>query len=204
MGSAHEVAAAAPLVGVQGFVVQGMHNRPGDVGVAGGLGSRCAVGDLAAIGGPALDGQEGLGDVRPAGVPLDAARLDDVLGLEHQGGFRLQAVMDRLGLREEVAHQVVHTDADTGGIDADVLDVVAFGDLLDLGGLVGERLPPPTVLFQDPEVAAGFCRWRDDHACRIVPGTARVVAQPDGGIAEGAGGVRVEVTPQGEVGVALL
>lgn len=89
MGSAHEVAAAAPLVGVQGFVVQGVHHGPGDIGVTGGIRPRGAECDLTAVGGSALDGQEGLGDLCPAGVPLDTTRLDDVLGLEHQGGFRL-------------------------------------------------------------------------------------------------------------------
>ncbi len=51
--------------------------------MAGGVGARSAVGDLAAVGGAAFDGQEGLGDVRPPGVPLDATALDSVLGFEH-------------------------------------------------------------------------------------------------------------------------
>src|SRR6478752_5136371 len=54
--STRDVAATAPLVGVQGFIGQGVHDRPGDVGVAGGVGARGAVGHLAAVGGAALDG----------------------------------------------------------------------------------------------------------------------------------------------------
>ena len=93
--SARDVAATAPLVGIEGFVGQGVHNRPGDIGVAGGIGARSAVGNLAAGGGAALDGQECLGDIGPAGIPLDATALDRVLGLEHQGVFSLKAVVDR-------------------------------------------------------------------------------------------------------------
>jgi len=73
---------------------QGMHDRPGNVRVAGGVGARCAVGDLATSGGAALDRQEGLGDVVPAGIPLDPAALNRVLGLEHQSVFGLEAVVD--------------------------------------------------------------------------------------------------------------
>jgi len=51
--------AAAPLlVAVKGFVSQRVHHRPGDVGMAGGVGAGRAVGDLAADGGAAFDGQE--------------------------------------------------------------------------------------------------------------------------------------------------
>jgi hypothetical protein len=89
-----DVAAAAPLVGVQRFVGQSVHHRPGNIGVTGGLSARSAVGDLAAVGGSALNGQEGLGDVGPAGIPLDAAALDRVLGLEDQRVFRFQAVVN--------------------------------------------------------------------------------------------------------------
>ncbi|MNO89104.1 hypothetical protein D3C76_805760 [compost metagenome] len=103
MASAREVTALAPLVGVQGFVVQGVHHRPGDIGVTGGLGPGGAESDLAAVGSAALDGQEGLRDIGPASVPLDPAGADHVLGLEHQGRFRLQAVVDPLRTRIEVA-----------------------------------------------------------------------------------------------------
>ena len=52
--------------------------------MAGGVGARSAVGNLSAGGGAALDGQERLGDVGPAGIPLNTAALDRVLGLEDQ------------------------------------------------------------------------------------------------------------------------
>lgn len=61
-----------------------MHDCPRHIGVTGGVGARSAVGDLAAVGRAALDRQEGLGDIVPAGVPLYAAALDGVLRLEHQ------------------------------------------------------------------------------------------------------------------------
>lgn len=154
--SARDVAATAPLVGVEGFIEQGVHNRPGDIGVAGGVGARSTVGDLAAGGGAALDGQERLCDVGPTGVPFDAAPLDRVLGFEYQCVFGLKAVMDRGRTRVEVAHQVKHTVADTGCIDADVLHVETLGKFLDLVGLVLERLPTPTVFFQDAEFRSGF------------------------------------------------
>lgn len=73
---------------------EGVHDRPGNVGVARGVGARCAVGHLTAAGGAALDRQEGLSDIVPAGVPLDATALDRVLRLEHQGVFGLKAVVD--------------------------------------------------------------------------------------------------------------
>lgn len=154
--SARDVAATAPLVGVERFVEQGVHDRPGDVGVAGGVSARRAVGDLAAGGGAALDGQERLGDIGPAGVPFDAAPLDRVLGLEYQGVFGFKAVMDRGRTRIEVAHQVKHAVADTGRVDTDVLHVETLGKFLDLVGLVLERLPTPTVFFQDAEFRPGF------------------------------------------------
>ena len=132
--------AAAPLfVDVEGFMGQGVHHLPGDVGVAGGVGARGAVGDLATGGGAAFDGQEGGGDVVPAGVPLDAAGLDGVLGFEHQRVFGFEAVVDRRGTREEVAYQVEHAVTDTGDVDADVLHVEALAQFFDLAGLVGER-----------------------------------------------------------------
>ena len=118
--------------------MQGVHHRPCDVGVAGGLGPGRAEGNLPAAGGAALDGQEGLRDIGPARVPLDPACADDVLGFQHQSRFRFQAVVDPLCTRVEVANHVVHPNADARGVDADVLDVEAFGQLLDLGRLVGE------------------------------------------------------------------
>ena len=63
---------------------EGVHNRPGNVGVAGGVGARCAVGHLTAAGGAALDRQESLSDIVPAGVPLDTAADNGVLRLEYQ------------------------------------------------------------------------------------------------------------------------
>ena len=118
--------------------MQGVHDGPCDIGVTGGLSSRCAEGDLPAAGGAALDGQEGLCNVGPARVPLDPARADYILRLEHQGCFGLQAVMDALGARVEITNHVIHTDTDAGGINTDVLDVEALGQQLDLGRLVGE------------------------------------------------------------------
>lgn len=172
--------------------------------MTGGLGPGRAERDLPAVGGAAFDCQERLGDVGPAGVPLHPARLDDVLGFEHKRGFRLEAVVDRLGPWVEVAHQVIHADTHTGCIDTDVLDVETLGELLDLCGLMGERLPSPAVLLQDPELSTRFSRWRDDHAGRIVPGTARVVAQPDWRVAERTFGGRVVIVPEAKVGVGLF
>ena len=204
MGSARDVAAPAPLVRVQGFVGQGMHDCPGNIGVAGGLGARSAVGDLAAAGGAALDRQERLGNVSPAGIPLDAAALDRVLGLEDQRVFRFQAVVNRRCPWVEVAHQVEHAITDTGGIDADVLHVEALGEFLDLLGLVLERLSSPAVLLQDAEFRSSF-EWRgDDHASGVVAGPAGVVADPDGAVAIGAVFFGLVVLPQRQVGVAAL
>lgn len=117
---------------------QSVHNGPGDIGVAGGVGARRAVGDLAAGGGAALDSQEGGGDIVPSRVPFDAAALDRVLGLEYQRVLGFEAVVNRRGTREEVAHQVEHAVAHPGDIDTDVLHVEAIAQLFDLGGLVGE------------------------------------------------------------------
>lgn len=85
---------------------QRMHHRPRNVGVAGGVGAGCTVGDLAAGGRAALDGQAGGGDVVPAGVSFDAAPLDCVLRLEYQRIFGFKTVVNRRGAQEEVAHQV--------------------------------------------------------------------------------------------------
>lgn len=124
--------------------------------MAGGVSARSAVRHLAAGGGAALDGQERLGDVGPAGFPFDATPLDRVLGLEYQSVFGFKAVMDRGRTRIEVAHQVKHAVADTGRIDADVLHVETLGKFLDLVGLVLKRLPTPTVFFQNAEFRSGF------------------------------------------------
>lgn len=142
---------------------QGVHHRPGDVGVAGGVGARGAVGDLAAGGGAAFDGQESGGDVVPAGVPFDAAALDRVLGFEYQRVFGFQAVVDRRGTREEIAHQVEHAIAHAGDVDADVLHVEAFAQFFNLAGLVGERVAAPGVFFQDAE----FTPPNQSHALTI-------------------------------------
>ena len=115
-----------------------MHDCPSNIGVTGGFGTRGAVGDLAAAGGAALDGQECLGDISPPRIPFDAAALDGVLSLEYQSVFGLQAVVNRCGPRVEVAHQVKHAVTDTGRVDADVLHVETLGKLLDLVGLVFE------------------------------------------------------------------
>ena len=154
--------------------------------MAGGVCARSAIGDLAAIGGAAFDGQERLGDIGPTGVPLDAAALDRVLGFEHQSVLGFQAVVDRRGLRVEVAHQVEYAVTHTGDIDADVLDVEALGELLDLGGLVGERMPTPAVLLEDAELRAGLEWRRNHHAGGIVAGAARVVTEPDRAVAKWA------------------
>ena len=135
---ARQVAATAPLVRVQGFIGQGVHDCPGDIGVAGGFGARGAVGDLTAAGGSALDGQEGLGDIGPAGIPFDTAALDRVLGFEDECIFGLKAVVNRRSPWVEVAHQVEHAITDAGGVDADVLHVETLSELLDLVGLVLE------------------------------------------------------------------
>ncbi|MNJ28986.1 hypothetical protein D3C77_235420 [compost metagenome] len=124
--------------------------------------------------------------------------------LEHQGVLGLEAVVDRLGPRVEVAHQVEHAIADAGGVDADVLYVEPLGEFLDLVGLVLERLAPPAVFLQDPELGALLERRGDDHARCIVTGAAGVVADPDRAVAEGSIVVGVVVCPQGLIAVAAL
>ena len=105
-----------------------MHDCPGNIGVACGLGARSAVGDLAAAGGAAFDGQERLGNIGPAGIPLDAAALDRVLRLKDQRVFGFQAVVNRRCPWIEVAHQVEHAITDAGGVDANVLHVEPLGE----------------------------------------------------------------------------
>ena len=176
---------------------QRVHYRPSDVGVAGGIGSRSAVGDLAAGGGATFDRQEGGSDVVPAGVPFDAAALDRVLCFEYQRIFGLKAVVNRRGARVEVAHQIEHTVADASDIDPDVLHIETVAKLFDLAGLIGERVAAPGVLFKDAEFAALLERRRHHHTGRIVTGAAGVIADPHRGITEGAFGfwVGVEVSP---------
>ncbi len=198
------LATTSLLVGVEGFVLQGMHDRPCHVGVAGGVGTRCAVGDLPAVGGAALDRQERLGDVSPPGIPFDAAALNRVLGFEYQGVFGFQAVVDRGRTWIEVAHQVEHAISDAGGIDTDVLHVEALGQFLDLGSLVRERMAAPTVLFQNAELGARLQRRGDDHTGGVVAGTAWVIAQPHRTVAVGSGVVWIVVSPQCQVGIAAL
>lgn len=91
--------------------------------------------------------------------------------------------MDRGRTRVEVAHQVKNAVPDTRGVDADVLDVEAFRQLLDLFSLVLERLPPPTVFFKDAELRPGFQRWGNDHAGGIVARAAGVVTEPNRAVA---------------------
>ena len=85
-----------------------------------------------------------------------------------------------------------------------MLNVEALGQLLDLLGLVLEGLTTPAVFLQDPELAACFQRRRDDHACGVVPGSARVVADPDRAIAKWPWVVRVVVRPQRQIRIASL
>ena len=204
IGSARDIAATAPLVGVEGFIEQGVHDRPGDIGVTGGVGARSAVGDLAASGGAALDGQERLGDISPAGIPLDAAALDRVLRLEDQRVFRFQAVVNRRCPWVEITYQFEYAIADAGYIDANVLHVEALGEFLDFTRLEFERLPPPAVFLQDAEFRAGFQRWRNDHAGGVVAGAAGVVADPDRAVAEWSRVVGVVVRPKRQIGIAAL
>ncbi|MNE64827.1 hypothetical protein D3C80_1602620 [compost metagenome] len=86
--------------------------------------------------------------------------------------------MDRCGSWVEIAHQVEHAIPHTSDIDANVLDVETLGDLLDLGRLVGERVPAPGVLLQDPELAALLQGRSHHHASGVVAGAAGVVADP--------------------------
>ena len=172
--------------------------------MAGGLGARSAVSDLTAASSAALDGQERLGDICPAGIPLDTAALDRVLCLENQRVFGFQAVVNRGCARVEIAYQVEHAVTDAGDIDADVLHVEALGELLDLLGLVLERLPPPTVLLQDAEFRTGLQRWGNDHAGGVVARAAGVVADPYRAVAKGPVVVGLVVLPQRQVGVAAL
>lgn len=183
---------------------QGVHDRPGNIGMARGVGTRCAVGNLPATRGAALDGQEGLSDVVPAGIPFDPAPLNRVLRFEYERVFRFEAVVNRGRARVKIAHQVKHSVANAGGIDTDVLHVETLGKFLDLLGLVLERLPTPAVLFQNPELGTRLQRWGNDHATGVVAGTAGVVSDPHGAVTEGAGFVGIVVRPQGQVGVAAF
>lgn len=183
---------------------QGVHDRPGDIGVTGRVRTRCAVGHLTATGGASLDGQECLGDVVPAGIPFDATALNRVLGFEHQRVFGFQAVVDRGRSRIEVAHQVENPIANTRGIDTDVLHVKTLGEFLDLVGLVLERLPAPTVLFQDSEFSARLQRRRDNDTARVITRSAGVVSDPYRTVTVGAWKVRIIISPQRQVGITAL
>lgn len=174
---------------------QRVHNRPGHVGMAGCLSPRRAVGNQAAGRGAALDRQERRRDLGPTGIPFDALALDHVLGLEHQGVLRLQAVVNRSSPGEEVFHQVEHPVTDAGNVDADVLDVEALAQLLDLLCLMRERRPPPAVLLQDPELAARLQGRGNDNARRVVAGSTGVIPEPDRAVVERPRAVRVVVGP---------
>lgn len=169
-----------------------------------GVGSGSAVCNLAAACGSALDAQEGLRDVVRAGVPFNSAFLDCVLGLEDQNVLGFQAVVDRHDAGEEHPHQVKHAVADAGGVDADVLDVEPSDQLLDLLGLVSERLSAPRVLFEDAEFSALFQGRCDHHAAGVIACAAWVVSNPNWAVAEGAVGLGIVVSPQRLVRVALL
>ncbi len=106
--------------------------------------------------------------------------------------------MDRRGFRVEIAHQVEHAVTHAGDIDADVLNVETFGEFLDLGGLVGERMPPPAVLLQNPEPRPGLQRRGHHHAGGIVAGAAGIVAKPHRAVAERplCLRIRIVVSPQ--------
>lgn len=105
---------------------QCVHYRPSDISVAGRVGARCAVGDLATGGGATFDGQERRGNIVPVGVPLDAATLDRVLCFKYQRVLGFQAVVNRRGTCKEIAHQIEHAVTHAGDIDADVLHVEAL------------------------------------------------------------------------------
>lgn len=112
--------------------------------------------------------------------------------------------MNRRSPGEEVFHQVEHPVTDAGNVDADVLDVEALAQLLDLLGLVRERCTPPAVLLKDSELAARLQGRSDDDTRRVVTGPAGVVPEPDRAVVERARAVRVVVGPEAEVGIAAL
>lgn len=145
-----------------------------------------------------------MGDICPAGIPFDTAALNRVLRFENQRIFRFQAVVNRRCPWIEITHQFEYAIADAGYIDADVLHVEALGEFLDLSGLEFERLPTPTVLFQDAELRPRFQRWRNDHARGVISGAARVVADPDWVVTEGTVLVGFVVFPQRQIGIATL
>ena len=94
--------------------------------MTGRVGAGCAVGDLATGRGTTFDGQERRGNVAPVGVPLDAPTLDRVLCFKYQRIFGFQAVVDRRGAGEEIAHQIEHAVTHASDVDTDVLHVEAL------------------------------------------------------------------------------
>lgn len=174
---------------------QRVHDRPCHIRMAGGLGPGRAVCDQSAGRGAALDREERRRDLGPTGIPFDALALDHVLGLEHQGVLRLQAVVNRRSPGIEILHQVKYAVANPGNVDADVLDVETLAQLLDLPSLVRERGSAPGVLLQDPELAARLQRRGDDDARRIIAGPAGVIAEPNRAVVERPRAVRIVVGP---------
>lgn len=94
--------------------------------MAGRVGARCAISDLAAVRGTTFDSQERCGNIAPVGVPLDTAALDRVLCFKYQCVFGFQAVVNRRGTWKEIANQIKHAVTHTGDINADVLHVEAL------------------------------------------------------------------------------
>ena len=159
---------------------------------------------MPAGGGAALDRQEGLGDISPARIPFDTAALNRVLRFEYQGVFSFKAVVNRGRTWVEVAHQVEHAVTDAGGVDTYVLHVETLGQFLDLCRLICERMPAPTVLFQNAELGTRFERWGNNYTGSVVAGAAWVVAQPNRAVAIRSGVVRFVICPQGQIGIATL
>ncbi|KAF1072712.1 MAG: hypothetical protein GAK45_00147 [Pseudomonas citronellolis] len=165
-----------------------MEQRPRQIGVAGVVVTAGGVGELPPAGGHGLaHGHQSRRQVGPAGIELQPAVLDHVIGLHHQAQLHLRRVVEGRETREEAAHQLGNASAHAGGVDPDIGHPVALGHLADELGLSGEIHAPELVPLQHTELAARHRWWRHHHQPGGVPGLCRVIPQPDLAVCERTG-----------------
>lgn len=124
--------------------------------MAGFLAAAGLIGGAASAAGHGLaDSHERAGDIGGADVIFQTATANNVFCLEHHCGFHFRRVADIARGGIERAHELEHADTEAGGINADVFDVVFFGEFADGFRLGGKVHAFPLVTLKYSEFATG-------------------------------------------------
>lgn len=180
---------------VEWFVEERVHDRPGEIGVAGVARAARGVGDLALAGGElGADRHEGRGDIGHAGVEFQAPGTDHVLGLQHHLRLERDGIVESLGKPAFGGDQLIDAAAGARGVDPHERHMIFVDQVEDGLCLALEVEPLQSALFQDAELATRRCRRGDRHQRRVVAGRTFLRVVPDPNLAGiGAQGIGIEV-----------